>query len=435
MDNIQANTWKAYTPEGVELGNKAIEPAVNNDLAGNKQYQNLSKEATKLELQIVNINTKLNTTKQEYGQIAGQIQENSAKQGMWNNTVNRIKSSLSSLKGSSDNIKKSFSQLPSITSKVSTKITQMGKGLKQGLGHILRYVGALFSLQTIYSTLSGSANAWLSSQNQAAKQLNTNIEYMQYAMGSALAPIIQFVTNLVYKLMKAIQSVAYTLTGVNIFANASADAYSNMASSASDANKATKQLAGVHSEINNISSNDSGSSGESGSIAPSFDLSKLENTPNTIIDSIKNGNWGEVGKILGEKINNSLLKVNWEGIKSNTKNIAIKITDFLNNFLTTTDWTQVGNTFAQGVNTAIEFGFTFVTTFDWKAQGLALANTINGFFTNVDWQKLGQTLSEGIKGAFWQTITFLGNLDWFAIGSSIGEFLCICQVNFDPFYK
>ena len=69
MDNIQANTWKAYTPEGVEIGNKAIEPAVNNDLAGNKQYQNLSKEAAKLEGQIASLNSKLNTTKQELSLI------------------------------------------------------------------------------------------------------------------------------------------------------------------------------------------------------------------------------------------------------------------------------------------------------------------------------------------------------------------------------
>ena len=48
MDRIQTNTWKQYTPDGVELGNKAIEPAVNNDLAGNKQYQSLSKQASKL---------------------------------------------------------------------------------------------------------------------------------------------------------------------------------------------------------------------------------------------------------------------------------------------------------------------------------------------------------------------------------------------------
>ena len=57
MDNIQASTWKQYTPDGVELGNKAIEPSVNRDLEGNKEYQNLSKEATKLEQQITSINS------------------------------------------------------------------------------------------------------------------------------------------------------------------------------------------------------------------------------------------------------------------------------------------------------------------------------------------------------------------------------------------
>lgn len=277
MDNIQANTWKAYTPEGVEIGNRAIEPAVNSDLAGNKQYQDLSKEATKLEQQILSLNGKLNETRQQYNQIGGQIQQISKKQNIWKSAVEKVKGTFSSFGNVTTKIKESFNQLPKITSKISTKITQMSKGLKQGLGHILRYAGALFSLQTIYSALSSSANAWLSSQNQAAKQLNANIEYMQYAMGSALAPIIQFVTNLVYKLMKAIQSVVYALTGVNIFANASAKAYSNMANSAKEANKETKQLAGVHSEINNINSNDNSSSGSGGgSVKPSFDLSQID---------------------------------------------------------------------------------------------------------------------------------------------------------------
>ena len=288
MDNIQANTWKEYTPEGVELGNKAIEPTVSNALSDNKQYQSLTKQAAKLEEQIVSLNAKLNTTKQQYGQIAGQIQEVVGKQNIWSNAINKVRSSLSSLKGSADNVRKSFNQLPNITTKVNAKITQIGKGMKQGLGHVLRYAGALFSLESIYTMLSSSANAWLSSQNAQAQQLNANIEYMKYAMGSALAPIIQFVTNLVYKLMKAIQSVAYALTGVNIFANASADAYSNMASSASDANKATKQLAGVHSEINNISSNDSSAGGGSGgNVAPSIDLSEVDTSMVSWIDKIK----------------------------------------------------------------------------------------------------------------------------------------------------
>ena len=69
--------------------------------------------------------------------------------------------------------------------------------------------------------------------------------------GSVFAPVIQFVTNLVYQLMKAIQSVAYALTGVNIFAKASASSYAGMAGSASKAKKETQSLAGIHSEINN----------------------------------------------------------------------------------------------------------------------------------------------------------------------------------------
>lgn len=288
MDNIQANTWKAYTPEGVKLGNRAIEPAVNNDLASNKQYQGLSKEATKLEQQIISINSKLNETKQQYNQIGGQIQQISTKQSVWSRAVDKVRNTFTSLGNVTSRIKGTFNQLPKITSKISTKITQMGKGLKQGLGHILKYAGALFSLQSIYSTLSGAANAWLSSQNAQAQQLNANIEYMKYAMGSALAPVIEFVINLVYKLMKAIQSVAYALTGVNIFANASADAYSSMADSAKEANKQTKQLVGVHSEINNIQNSDnSESGGGTGSIGPSIDFSEVEGIDSTIIDAIK----------------------------------------------------------------------------------------------------------------------------------------------------
>ena len=291
MDNIQANTWKAYTPEGVEIGNKAIEPAVNNDLAGNKQYQNLSKEAAKLEGQIASLNSKLNTTKQEYTQIEGQIQQTTTKQSTWNNIVNKVKTAIAGIKkntnstGSafqsvatiSEKVRNGCSQIFKITGRIVTKIKQMGTGFKQGLGHILKYAGALFSLQSIYSTLSGAANSWLSSQNSAAQQLNANIEYMKYSMGSALAPVIEFITNLVFQLMKAIQSLVYAFSGINIFANASAKAYSSMASSAKEANKETKQLAGVHSEINNIQSNDNSSSGSGGgSVKPSFDLSQID---------------------------------------------------------------------------------------------------------------------------------------------------------------
>lgn len=163
-----------------------------------------------------------------------------------------------------------------ITTKITGKIKQMSTGMKQGLGHVLKYAGALFSLRGIYSVLSNSAQSWLSSQNTGAQQLSANIEYMKYAMGSVFAPVIQYVTNLVYQLMKAIQSVVYAFSGVNIFAKATA---SSMKSTSKSAKETNKSPAGVHSEINNVSDNNNSGSG-SGAVGPSMDLSQVDGQMN-----------------------------------------------------------------------------------------------------------------------------------------------------------
>lgn len=186
----------------------------------------------------------------------------------------KMKGFISSIKNAGTKL----SGLSKIGNSIKNSFSSMGKSVKNGFSHILKYAGALFSIRGIYGALSNSASSWLSSQNAGAKQLSANIEYMKNAMGSALAPVIQFVTNLVYKLMKAIQSVVYALTGVNIFAKASASSMGNVASNAKKAKNETKQLAGIHNEINNISDNDSGSDsgGGSGSVTPDFDLSNVD---------------------------------------------------------------------------------------------------------------------------------------------------------------
>ena len=343
MDSIQTNTWKQYTPDGVELGNKAIEPTVNNALGGNKQYQGLSKEASKLEQQIQSLNSKLNTTKQEYSQIAGQIQEASAKQGIWGNAINKVRSIIDNvkknIKGAKDNfegmstvterVRSGCSQILNVTTKVTSRIKQMETGFKQGLTHVLKYAVAMLSLESIYGTLSSSANSWLSSQNAQAQQLQANIDYLKYGFGSSLAPVIQYVVNLIYQLMKAIQSVVYALTGINIFANASAKAYSSMASSAKEAAKETKQLAGVHDEINNIQNSDSGSGGSGGgSVAPSFDLSQIDSQMSPLTQKLYDffkplkESWDKYGSIVVDAAKNAIngilasVSAMWQSVES-----------------------------------------------------------------------------------------------------------------------
>lgn len=421
IDKMIDDTKKSVTPKGINPNDKAMDATVNNALNNNKDFTSLSSQAQKLYAEIEMYNKQLDVAKSKMVELNRQTSQTANSQNKIVNAIGNVKSKIGQAKTETNSFKNSFNQMTKISQTVKSNIKNISSGMKNGLKHVLAYTGALFSLRGIYSLLSNSAQTWLSSQNAGAKQLSANIDYMKYAMGSALAPVIQFVTNLVYQLMKAIQSVAYALTGVNIFAKASASSYSSMAKSAGQAKNATKQLAGVHSEINNVQTNNSGSSG--GTSAPSFDLSSIDNTPNSIIEALKNGNWYEVGATIGQKLNEAMENIPWNQIQDGAKNIGTNIAQFINGFIATTDWNQVGNTFAQGLNTIIYFGYSFITTFNWGNFGQAIGNAINGFFQNVDWAIAGQTLSDGIKGILDIGITALKSFDPSAISNAIVEFI------------
>lgn len=410
------------TPKLDKIANEPMNKVNPERLENNKQYINLSDKEEVLVKEIQYYNKQLSEAKSKMSQLRQQISQTATTQNKLSSFFEAFKQKIEQVKPSMSSIKNSFKGLPKITQNITNNIKGMGTGLRQGIGNVMKYAMALFSLRSIYSVLSGCANTWLSSQNAGAKQLSANIEYMKYAMGSALAPVIQFVTNLVYQLMKAIQSVAYALTGVNIFAKASASSYASMAGSAKKAKNETKSLSNIHSEINNIQSNDNSDSGNGGTIAPSFDLSGIDNTPNSILDAIKNGDWYKVGVTIGEKLNDAMNSIPWDKIQNTAKKIGTNIAQFLNGFIATTDWKQVGNTIAQGINTAIYLAQSFVHTFNWSGLGSAVANAINGFFKNTNWGALGDTISTGIKGALNGIATFFKDFDWSFIVQGLIDF-------------
>lgn len=358
----------------------------------------------------------LDMVKLKMSQLKQEINQTATTQNKLGSFFSVFKQKTEQVKNNMSNMKNSFKGLSKVTQNIYNNIKGMGVGLKSGLGNVLKYATAFFSLRSIYSALSSSANAWLSSQNSQAKQLSANIEYMKYAMGSVFAPVIEYVTNLVYSLMKAVQSLVYAFSGVNIFAKATA---SSMKNTSGSAKQTSKSLSSVHSEINNVSDNKNGNT----SGTPNIDLSKVDKTPNKIIDVIKNGNWNEIGAMIGEKLNNALAKIPWDKIQSTAKSIGTNIAQFLNGFIANTDWNQVGNTFAQGLNTIIYFGYSFVTTFNWKQFGKAIGDAINGFFNNIDWAVAAKTLSEGIKGILSTISTTLETIDWQQLAKDLEEFV------------
>lgn len=315
LDKIRYDTNQSVIKEMPEAGNKQIKQETYKKLDNNTNYQSLVKQSDKLNNEIEKYNALLNSAKSKMAELEQQTSKTSTTQNKLSSFLGGFKQKIEQAKPGISKIKDIFSKLPAIGQKFS-KVTQninnhikgIGVRFKSGLGHILKYAGALFSLQGIYSALSGCASKWLSSQNAGAKQLSANINYMKNSLGSALAPAITYITNLVYNMMKAIQSVIYALFRVNIFAKASASSYASMAGSAKKAKNETKQLAGVHDEINNVQSNDSSDSGSGGSSSPSFDLSGIENQMSPLAQKLYDffkplvDSWNKYGPALVEQI-------------------------------------------------------------------------------------------------------------------------------------
>lgn len=427
LDKIRSDTNQSVIKEMPEAGNKQIKKETYNRLDNNVSYQNLVKQSDKLNSEIEKYNMLLNSAKSKMAELGQQTSRTSASQNKLSSFWGGFKLKIDQVKSNILNMKNSFKNLPQITQNITNNIKNMGSGLKNGLGHVVKYAAALFSLRGIYSVLSNSAQSWLSSQNSGAQQLSANIEYMKYAMGSTLAPVIQYVTSLVYQLMKAIQSVGYALTGVNIFAKATA---SSMKNASSSAKQTSKFLSSIHSEINNVS--DSQSSG-SGSSTPNIDLSKMENTSSSIIEAIKNENWYELGETIGQKINDAMNSIPWSKIQNTVKNIGINIAQFLNGGIKTIDWNQVGNTFAQGLNTAMYFVYNFITTFDWKQFGQSIVDGINGFLDNFDWQTCGKTIGDFIKGLLDVIVVFIEQYDFQKFPNKIAE--CLSNIDWSGVAK
>lgn len=423
LDTIVEKTTRAVTPEGVSSNNPAIQQTIDSTLAKSKEYNSLIAQEEKMTQEISMYNKQLNEAKNKMAQLKQEANQTGASQNKMTSFFSAFKSKLDQAKPSVNSLKNSFSQMPKLTQNITNNIKNIGNGLKQGLGHVLKYVGALISLRGVYSILNNCASTWLSSQNAGAKQLSANIDYMKYAMGSAFAPVIQWVTNLVYNLMKAIQSVVYALFRVNIFANASAKSYASMAGSAKKAKQETKQLAGIHDEINNIQDNDNSDSGSGsgGGVTPSFDLSEIDNTPSNIIDAIKNGDWYLVGELIAEKINNALENIDWNSIQNTAKNIATNIGNFINGFVDKLDWTLLGSTIGNGINTAFTFANTILTTINWKKIGSSMANFLNSAISTTDWNLIGTTLANGLNAVIHTGYNFVTTFKWEKFGKSIGQ--------------
>lgn len=187
IDKIVDDTRKSVTPDGIKPNDKAMDTTVNNALESNKDFTSLNSQAQKLYTEIEMYNKQLEEAKNKITQLEQETNKTATTQSKLGSFFGAFKQKIEQVKPSISNINSSFKELPKITQNITNNIKGMSTGVRNGLGHILKYAGALFSMQSVYSALSGAAHTWLSSQNAEAKQLSANIEYLKYSVRKCIS--------------------------------------------------------------------------------------------------------------------------------------------------------------------------------------------------------------------------------------------------------
>lgn len=237
-----------------EAEKKAIQDNTNELL---KMAQTDEQTANLLNLENIELEkltTKYSKQLESIQEINSQLAENRTNQELMNNSISEMNNKLNKTKGY-DNIKNGLEKINNSMSGVIKKV--------------IRWSLAVFSVRSAYNLIR-QASSTLAQYNE---QYASNLEYLRFVLAQSIAPVLQFLVNLAYRLLTYINYIANAWFGINLFSNASAKNFQKMAGSAKSINKSL-QTAGF--DEMNVLSDTSAGGGAGGVSAPSFDLSSMQ---------------------------------------------------------------------------------------------------------------------------------------------------------------
>ena len=163
-------------------------------------------------------------------------------------------------------------------SNVQKSIDNIGKSTSNTIKHVARWALGIFAIESAY----GFVRQAMSSVSQYNEQIATDVEYIRYALGSMLQPIIEGLIQLAFRLLTYVNYIAQAWFGVNLFANASTKSFEKnnkaLGNSVKSAKELNKQIASFDemNVLNDTSSNSGGGAGADAISLPSMDLSQWQ---------------------------------------------------------------------------------------------------------------------------------------------------------------
>ena len=298
--------------------------------------------------------------------------------------------------------------------------------ISSALSNMTRYVGSALTasgaLRTALGNLAGAAQT-------AAAPLIQVLTPALAALANAAATVLSYIARLVAFLtgttVSAAQQAAEGVAGVGDAAAGTAD----------KVKKATRSLAGFD-EITRLDApqdTSGGGGGSAGTIDPNFGFTGKSPFLDSLLEAIEAGQWFQVGRLIGEKLRDSLNAVPWPDIQAKAVQWATNIADTINGAVSTPGlWEAIGHTLAQGLNTMTGFVDTFFQGVWWADIGAGLARGLTQLVTEVDWPQLGRVLTDGMRAALLTLHGFVTTYTgWADLGMSIAAMIGAALSNID----
>ena len=173
------------------------------------QYAQTEQEVTRqLEIektQLEELNTKYSKQLNNLDDINKKIQENAKNQGLLTNEIEETNKKLQQAKG---------------ISSIKDVMDDVNKSTSNAIRKVGKWALAIFGVRSAYMFVRQAA----STLAQYNEKIASDLEYIRFALASALQPVIEGLIQLVYKLLTYVNYIAQAWFGVNLFANASAKA-------------------------------------------------------------------------------------------------------------------------------------------------------------------------------------------------------------------
>ncbi|MDY4813070.1 MAG: hypothetical protein SO152_04380 [Ruminococcus sp.] len=346
-----------------------------------------------------------------------------------------------SVKSLGSHLKKLFSH----TKKTNNQMSGLAKSInmiKQAIGGMLLYKVVQGGIESLKESLQEMAKV-SPNVNKQLSALMTSFTYMKNTLATAFLPLLTVVTPILTRFMDTLSGVINkvaeffsALTGQSTYVKA-VKVQQDYAKSLDDTTKSTnantkatkdnqKSLAG-YDELNVMQSSESEKEKTDNSKATS-PLYQTVAVPfnefaNKLKQAFNKGDYSGIAKIIAQRINSALAKINWKSIRQSAKKIASNIADFINGALKNINWNLLGQTVGNGIMTAVDFAYTLITEINWFLFGQSIANFLNGAVESIDFIEIGKLLGEIINSVFSFALGIATEFNWVALGESLREAL------------